>query len=175
MKKIVKFICPALLLLVVIGIIWGTITFSNFMDSGVHSFAGYTKMDFSESVYFIEANTKVVQGSGTLTICGTIQPEKSNGFSRGFQGLISISEYPIASEDGYMWFAASRSKGSIDIGNQLAPTYPHYWYMGPSDDTDLYCVFITLEDGSKVSAYPGNTEEEALENYDRFWDWFENH
>ena len=68
MKRIVLYTLVGVLLLAIIAGVFGIVGFLNFMKPGIHSLAGYTKLDFQETVYFVNADTKEVDGSSTKTV-----------------------------------------------------------------------------------------------------------
>lgn len=170
MKKKITVAVLALLILMIVSVVAIAITFSR---PGVHSILGYTKVDFSEKVYFIEENSKEILGSSTLSISGMIRPTKSDGTSRPFRGDVRVDAYPLTEQGSNDGFFASRTKNIISISNLSAESsYPCYRFQASSDNPQIYSLIVYLEDGSTVMAYPGETEEEALANYDRFWKSF---
>lgn len=168
MQKALKYIFPVILALVIICNIIAAVCFSNFLRQGVHSFAGYTRLDFSQPVYFIDANTNEVFGNSTFTISALAQPKKGD-----FRGCMSITQYPIALDESYSNYFYTAKYGSIDIMSyDRHDGDEYYWLRMSQEDPSIYAVFINLEDGSSLTAYPGETEEEAIANCQRFWQWF---
>lgn len=173
MKHIKRYVGLALLVIVIIAFIITAVRFSNFFKPGMHSFAGYTRLDFSQTIYFINANTNEVYGHSTFTIFGLVQPEKWNGDSGSFRGCMGISQYSIALDDCYSNYFGIIEDGRIDItssNREEGNTY--YWLQMSQQDPTIYAVFVYLEDGTRLTAYPGETEEDALANCERFWQWF---
>lgn len=171
MKHIKRYIILALLVIVIAASIITAINFSNFLKPGVHRFAGYTRLDFSQPVYFIDADTNEVFGNSTFTIYGLVQPKKEN--SSSFRGCMGITQYAIALENCYSDYFGIVGDGSIHIvSHNRSDGQAYYWLRMSQDDPAIYAVFIYLEDGSSLTAYPGGTEEEALANCQRFWQWF---
>ncbi len=177
MKKIVQYALITILVIAIIGGIVTAVCIRNFLTPGVHSFAGYTRLDFQQKVYFVNADNEEVSGSSTLTISGLVLPENPGGDSRLFRGSMSVAQYPTALEQGYDGFFASASKGTISISNlnptpDSAQTDVTYWLLMSKDDPSIFAVFIYLEDGSSITAYPGQSEQEAIENCRAYWKWF---
>jgi hypothetical protein len=169
----------SLLALLCVAIIAGIVTvadFNRFMGEGIHSFAGYTRMDFQQTVFFVDADSLICSGSSTVTISGLIQP-KNGQSSKTFRGIMSVAEYPMTVEAGYVSFVASMNRNRISITSLTAgPAFAHkeydYSLHMSKDNPGIFAVFITLEDGSTVQAYPGQTQEEAIANCKAYWDWF---
>lgn len=171
-----KYVYAAVLVLIpliIAGIIL-SVGFSNFMKPGVHSFLGYTRLDIQQKVFFIDPNTKQVSGSSTVTISGILEPEDADGSSGIFRGIVDVAEYPLAPELGYSRFYGSSSDGTISIAN-IVPNQEGvaYWLRMSSKDPGVYNVHIYLEDGSTITAYPGENQQEALENCEAFLGWLD--
>ncbi|MGN0999034.1 MAG: hypothetical protein ACI4PO_05730 [Faecousia sp.] len=177
MKKICQYALAVILVIAIIGGIVTAVCFSSFVKPGVHSFAGYTRLDFQQKVYFVNADSEEVSGSSTLTVSGLVQPEKSDGSAGVFRGSMSVAKYPTALENGYNAFFASASKGTISVNNRNpgtddAQTGVTYWLLIPQDHPDIFAVYIYLEDGTAITAFPGESEQEAIENCRDYWQWF---
>ena len=172
MKNIRRFVLPVLLILLVVAGIVAWVGFTNLMKPGFHTFAGYTRVDLQKKVYAVNSNTEEVGESTLLTITGIIRPENADGSSKSFFGCVSVEKYPLSLEDNYLDFAASNNK-MISISNQGSLDAPvTYWVLMSPKDPDVFRVSVTLEDGNVISFYPGETEEEALENCEAFWQWY---
>ena len=115
---------------IVSGIVAG-VCFSGFMKPGVHRFAGYTRLDFQEKVYFVDADSKEVSGSSTVSVSGTILPANPSGSSKAFRGSMSVAQYPLPLETGYCDFSASVSDNAISVSrlheDRFAQTDVTYW------------------------------------------------
>ena len=174
MKRIVLYTLVGVLLLAIIAGVFGVVSFLNFMKPGIHSLAGYTKMDFQETVYFVNADTKKVDGSSTVTISGIIQPVDAAGESLPFNGSMSVAQYPKSLESGYDYFVASASNGMISLTcRHTLNEGVAYWLIMNEKDPSIYAVHIYLEDGQTVTAYPGGNEQEAVANCEAYWQWFQ--
>lgn len=177
MKKICPYALAAILVIAILGGIMTAVCFSDFVKPGVHSFAGYTRLDFQQKVYFVNADNGEVSGSSTLSVSGLVQPERSDGSAGVFRGSMSVAKYPTALENGYDAFFASASKGTISVNNRNPVTDGEqpdvtYWLLMSQDDPSIFAVFIYLEDGSSITAYPGESEQEAIDNCMDYWQWF---
>lgn len=173
MEKVFKYAMIAVLILLIVAGIIFTVGFINFMKPGVHSFLGYTRMDIQQKVFFIDPNSKQVSGSSTLTISGILELEDANGASGIFRGIVDVAEYPLVPEQGYCGFSGAASDGMISLAN-IVPNQEGvaYWLQMSSKDPGLYTVHIRLEDGSSITAYPGETQQEALENCEAYLQWY---
>lgn len=166
--------------LLIIAIVVGIVTvaaFNRFMNEGVHSFAGYTRIDLQQTVFFVDADSLICNGSSTVTISGLIHPTKGRS-SQVFRGTMSVAEYPMTVEAGYVSFAASAGRDRISItsvraGPALSQKDCDYLLDMSKDDPGIFAVFIFLEDGTTIQAYPGQTQEEAIANCRAYWDWFQ--
>lgn len=176
MKKACQYALTAMLIVVIVGVIVSTVCFLNFMKPGVHSFAGYTRLDFQQKVYFVDANSQEVIGNSIVTISGLVQPAQSSNASKSFRGSISVQQYPMAFEHGYVSLVASSSKGVISVTSlsidNSTQTNVTYWLHMSKENPDIYAVYIYLTDGTTLTAYPGQTEQEAVANCEAYWQWF---
>ncbi len=176
MKKYGLYILAAVLVIVMIVGIIAAVCFFDFLKPGVHSFGGYTRLDFQEKVYFINADNYEVSGSSNVTVCGLVQPEDSSGASKSFRGSMSVAQYPLSLEDSYITFTAAASDGVISVTSLHADEFTQvpvtYWLHMSEDDPDIYAVYIHLEDGTSVVAYPGQDEQDAIANCKAYWKWF---
>lgn len=169
MKKALKFGIPTLVLLLIVGIgasyLW-------FTGSGVHSFNGYTYVNISETVYFVDSNTGAVGERTTVTIKGLIPPAKAENTLGQFDGTMSCAQYPAG--DGENVITGKNADGMIDIHlRPLDSKGTQYWLQMSADDSDVYALHIYLADGASMDAHPGETAEAALENCRSFWSWFD--
>ena len=172
MKNIRRFVLPVLLILLVVAGIVAWVGFTNLMKPGFHTFAGYTRVDLQKKIYAVDVDTEVVGESTLVTIIGLVQPKKADGSSETFLGSVSVEKYPLSLEAGYLDFFAANNK-MISITNQESADDPvTYWVVMSPKDPDVFRVSVTLEDGNVISFYPGETEEEALENCEAFWQWY---
>lgn len=173
MKKVLNYIILAVLILFVIAAILLGLRFSAFTGEGVHSFLGYTRLDFSQTVYFIDDNTREVSGSSTFSVVGLVQPTDSNGSMRSFRGMMGVAQYPIALEQFYSDYVAASDSGMITVvAHTRESGNAYYWLMISAKNPEIYHLQIVLADGTSLSAYPGETAEEALANYDLYWESF---
>ncbi|MBQ8579456.1 MAG: hypothetical protein IJ448_02030 [Oscillospiraceae bacterium] len=178
MKKRWNYILLALLALTIVAGVTTIIAFVNFLKPGVHSFAGYTQLDFQQKVFFVDADSMTCSGSSIVTVSGLIQPGDSRGAAKSFRGSMSVAQYPISLDDGYDAFTASASQGVITVisvnseSDSAQPDYT-YWLSMSQNDPSVFAVFISLKDGTTVTAYPGQTQEEAVANCQAYWDWFQ--
>lgn len=173
MKKGVNFIILGVLVLILVAAIVLSFGFSAFTQEGVHSFLGYTRLDFSQTVYFIDANTKEVSGSSTFTVVGLVQPTNSDGSMRGFRGVMGVAQYPIALEEFRSDYVAASDNSMINIvAHTRESGNAYYWLMVSAKNPEIYRLQIVLADGTSLSAYPGETAEDALANYDLYWESF---
>ena len=176
MKKYVKYTLSLLLVFALFAGIICAVSFHNFLQPGIHSFCGYTRLDFQQQVYFVNADTKEVSGSSTLTVNGLVQPVQPDGASKSFRGSMSLAQYPMSLEAGYGQFAASNTEGAISIthlnADSFAKTTVAYWLHMSAEDPTLFAVYIYCEDGTVLTAYPGQTQQEAIANCESYWQWF---
>ena len=176
MKKYVKYALSLLLVFAIFAGIIGAVSFHNFLQTGVHSFCGYTRLDFQQQVYFVNADTKEVSGSSTLTVSGLVQPAQPDGASKAFHGSISLAQYPLSLEAAYGQFTASNTEGAISIAcldaDRFAKANVTYWLYMSAEDPTLFAVYIYCEDGTTLTAYPGQTQQEAIANCESYWQWF---
>lgn len=176
MKKAWKYILIVLLAVVIAFNMVAAFLFTRFFQPGIHSFAGYTRLDFQEKVYFVDADSKVCSGSSTITISGLIMPTRPDGSGRSFRGSMSVAKYPLAMELGYVSLIASVESGAISVFNHhsdFGSEQPDstYWLHMSRSDPDIFAVYIFMADGTKLVAYPGQTEAEALVSCQAYWDW----
>ena len=176
MKKYLQIVLLVALVLVIVGGIVAGICFAGFMKPGVHRFMGYTRLDFQEKVYFVNADSKEVSGSSTVTVSGIVLPAKSSGASDVFRGSMSVAQYSLPLDTGYGDFSASVSEGVISISRmhdeRFAQENVTYWLQMSEKDPSIYAVHIYFADGTSVTAYPGETEQEAIANCEAYWQWF---
>lgn len=176
MKKSHPYIVCAVLILIAVLITISCVSFWNFLQPGVHGFAGYRRLDLQETVYFVNGDDHTVSGCSTVTISGLIQPTKPNGESRSFRGGMSVAQYPVSIDDSYDSFWASVSDGMIIVTNLHSESkneaHVEYLLQMSAKNPDIYIIHIYLPDGTTVSAYPGQTEQEAIANCEAYWQWF---
>lgn len=176
MNKLSRILLILSALLIVAGII-AAVCFQSFLQPGVHHFFGCTRLDFQEKVYFVNADSKEVSGSSTVTVSGLVLPTLPSGASNVFRGSMSVAQYPMALEVGYSDFSASISKDVISVTrlhtDRFAQTNVTYWLHMVKEDPSIYAVYIYFEDGTTVTAYPGQTEQEAIANCEAYWQWFQ--
>ena len=177
MNKIVRYVLLAIALLALVSSIVLIVSFASFMNSGVYHFTGYAKLDFQKTVYFVDADSLEVSGSTTVTVAGLVRPTNSDGSSRALLGSMSVAQYPLTLEDGYGSFSAAVSDGAITVQNLLMQssslhTGVQYRLHLSANNPEIFAVTVYLEDGSTMTAYPGETAEEAIANCQAYWEWF---
>lgn len=169
MKKILKYGIPALVIVLILCVgasyLW-------FTSPGVHSFAGYTYVNISDTVYFVDGITEEVGERTTVTIKGLIPPAKAEDTLGQIDATMSCAQYPAG--DGENVITGKNADGMIGIYlRPLDGKGTQYWLQMSADDPNVYALHIYLADGESVTAHPGETAEAALENYRDFWAFFD--
>lgn len=173
-------------LLVAAGVFWivDRNRLEDFMDEGIHTYGGYTRLDFEDTVYCLGSdNSDASSGAaGILCVSGIIQPMEKHSYSvdsmRVFLGTISLSQYPLPPENSRNTFKAGVEDGAITIARQMnleGNSYEGYtyWLILSEDNPEIYAVYI-YEDGEHIAdAYPGQSKEEALASRDAFRNWID--
>lgn len=173
MKNVWKWLFIGLLVVIIaVGIIL-SILHSNFHEPGVNITANHALICLSEDCYFIDGGT--VTGKSTLSMEGYLW-DRIDDKADSFYGYVNLKEYPAATVD-----MVDNFSGGIDSRNYLWLTNQHivllrddweYYYKVYiyESDPDLIMVHVVFDDGRTLTAVCGDSEEDALKNYDMIMD-----
>ena len=146
-----------------------------FSGDGFQVLGKFAHIDYQEKCYFIDKERKVV-GDSTFTISGILYDRHKSMFNKeysasGFRGHMEVDAYPIP-------LSKVSHVGEI-VDNGLAFTsyrdnkLEHYYIVHVlRSNPDIVVVHIELENGEYLTAVCGESEDEALENYQHYLEKF---
>lgn len=181
MKAKWKYILIAAAVLCVLAIVLAvTFTYAvrDFMSEGVHVIGRYAHVDIQEKCYFINGQTKAVVGESTLTISGYLFDEHYDPFSQShdasrFDGFMDIDGKSTSVKEGYGSYMGSISNGEARMLTVLYAPFEgdstNYYAHISLSDPEVIVVHYLFED-EQIVAVCGDSEEDALENYEKYWD-----
>ena len=156
-----------------------TYTVRDFMSEGVHAIGRYAHVDIQEKCYFINGQTKTVVGESTLTISGYLFDEHYDPFSQShdasrFDGFMDIDGKSASIKEGYGSYMGSITNGEAHMLTVLYAPFEgdrsNYYYAHISlSDPEVIVVHYLFED-EQIVAVCGDSEQDALENYEEYWD-----
>ena len=148
----------------------------NFTETeGIHVLGKWAHIDYEKNCYFIDTQTKEVTGDSTFSISGILFAKPKEMFKEyyemsTFSGHMEVSAYPFAMTEVFHKGSIHDKKISLasfnktDLSN-LKPFYQvHILYSNP----EIVVIYIYLENDEVLVAVCGQSEEEALENYQQY-------
>lgn len=171
-KPIVWTLAVALVIFALAGCFFA-IKLSSFVKPGVHTLGNYAHIDLQRNCYFISHDGKTVTGQSTFTIVGYLNDVAGNE-SGLFDGHMSVAQYPISFEKGYRSYAGDIGKDFISLTCQGAvlddPTFDTYYTVRILRDDPNVIVVTVFSGDESATAVCGNTEAEAIANYQLYLD-----
>lgn len=162
----------------VIGGIILAYSISAFLEPGVHILGKFAHIEMQKNCYFITDNGSQVTGQSTFTVSGYMHHNKPSNEMSSFAGHMTVSAYPVAFEDGYNNHSGYWDKDVITLSCQgiefVRPDCDTFYLVQISrSDPDLIGIHI-WQGSNSYFAICGESEEDALANYQKFWEEFGN-
>lgn len=182
MKNIWKWLFLGLLAIVLIGGIVLAILCSGFHESGVHILGNHALIDVEKNCYFIDLKNGEITGKSWAQLSGYFwNKHNSTGSSDTFYGSVAVAEYPTVTGDPFAHFSAFVNKNTITLSNQGvalgngngAADWEYYYIVHIlEEDPDLIGIYIIFSEGDSLFAICADSEEQALENYQKYLEKF---
>lgn len=146
---------------------------------GVRIIGRCAHVDLQANCYFVESNSldgTQILGQSTFTAVGYVHDEAGSQAGR-FDGHMNVKAYPISFEDGYRnhsgnidneWLVLSCQ--GIQLINPACETFYNVYIL--KTDPTVIVIHIFCADGENISAVCGETEEQAIANYQRYLETF---
>lgn len=160
---------------IAMAILVSNVFIKNFTETeGIHVLGKWAHINYQEKCYFIDSKTNEVIGDSTFAISGMLYDKHKKIFQEysttsTFSGHIEVSAYPFALTEDYLPHSGSISDEMIiflsDRCNE--PGYFERVYMVEilRSNPEVVVIHIYLENDEVLTAVCGQSEEEALENY----------
>lgn len=177
MRNIWKILFITLLCLLLVGSAAFGIALTNFLHgSGLHFLGSSAQISTLQTCYFIDPNTNEIIGSGELHATGY-------SFEGSFCGIINIDAYPLEPEDmthfsfrrsdkNWVCFSSYDIVQSADFLNKEWVRYYDVWVCRQRFVSQPKAIIVEIYEYNKprVIAVCAKSEEEALANYDTYYD-----
>ena len=146
---------------------------------GIHVLGKWAHINYQEKCYLIDTKTNEVVGDSTFTISGILYGEDKEMFTEYyemnmFSGHMEVSAYPYAMIEVFHEGAINGNKISLasysktDISD-MRPLYQvHILHSNP----EIVVIRIDLGEDESLVAVCGQTEDEALANYQQYLEHF---
>lgn len=152
----------------------------NFTDTqGIHVLGNWAHINYQEKCYFIDTQTKEITGDSTFTISGILFAKPKELFKdyyemSSFSGHMEVSAYPFAMTEVFHKGSIHDKKISLASGNKtdLSDLKPFYQVHIMCSNPDIVVIYIYLENDEVLVAVCGQSEDEALENYQQYLEEF---
>ena len=171
MNKIWMWLFWGLVCILIVSVIATSITISVFFQPGTRIMGKYANISLGGECYFIDKSSL-----GTVKLTGEKSNFKVHGFILvdGFEGIVNVEAYPMPFK-----YLGKQEGGSVYAKNRImlssaAITFYDDWEVYYStdivkvDDAFITVININLKDGRVLTAINGKTEEEAIENYQKY-------
>lgn len=167
MHKIWKWLFVSLLGLMVAGIIIFSVLANNFHLPGVHIWGKNAHIALEQDCYFIDASTMKVEGKGQFRMSGYL-------FDK-FNGFMQLSTYPMSSNlIGREDEGAIVDRDELMFTNRMITQHTGWEYFYTvyivKSEPNVVVIYIHTKDGETFTAVCGETEEQALLNYNKYQD-----
>ena len=150
--------------------------FNNFFAEveGIHVLGKFVHINYQEKCYLIDMKEDKVIGDSIFTISGILYDRHKNMFkeiheSSSFKGHMEVDAYPIPLAEGY-----NNHVGSIHDEKIVFVSYKDnefsllYQVDILRSNPEIVVIYIYLENDEVLVAVCGQSEEEALENYQQY-------
>ena len=150
---------------------------------GIHVLGKWAHINYQEKCYLIDMKTDKVIGDSTFTISGMLYDKHKKMFQEHhemstFSGHMEVSAYPIDLTEGYHNHEGSiHDKKIVFISDKV--TEPGYFKKVYQvnilcSNPEIVVIYIYLENDEVLVAVCGQSEDEALENYQQYLrEWYE--
>lgn len=158
-----------LVLLVLSGIVLSA-CFMSFLKPGVHVLGRWVHVDLQKTCYFIthdNINGIQVTGESTFTAMGYVR-DPIGTEAGSFRGHMNVETYPISLEQAYLHNAGGIGAEFLELSCMGPDCEISYWVRILKSDPDVIVIHITRDDGQNLTAVCGDTEEQAIHNYQRY-------
>ena len=148
---------------------------------GIHVLGKWAHINYQENCYFIDTKTNEVIGDSTFAISGMLYDKHKKMFEEShststFSGHIEVSAYPFALTEEYLPHSGAISDRAITFLSDrcIEPGYFERAYMVTilRSNPEVIVISIYLENDEVLTAVCGQSEEDALENYQQYLESF---
>lgn len=140
---------------------------------GIHVLGNWAHINYQEKCYLIDDKTQEVIGDSTFSISGTLYGKSYKDVPNmsSFSGHMEVSAYPIAIAEADSLGVVHDNKILLTCERYIEPGKWEqvYWVHIMHLDSDIVVIHIM---GKNVTAVCGQNEDEALENYQYYWEHF---
>ena len=154
----------------------------NFMETeGIHVLGKWAHINYQEKCYFIDTETNEVTGDSTFAISGMLYDRHKKIFEEAheastFSGHIEVSAYPFTLTEDYLPHVGAISDKEITFLSDrcIEPGYFERAYRVNilRSNPEVIVIHIYLENDEVLTAVCGQSEEDALENYQQYLECF---
>ena len=178
-KTIWKIIIGIVISIVVVVAIWISSCINNFWKSdGIHVLGKFVHTNYQEKCYLIDSKENKIVGDSIFTISGILndrQKEMSveSHATSAFSGHMEVAAYPISLSEGYAWHSGAINDHEITfLSYKDMDSPPYYWVHILRSNPEVILIHINLESGETLTAVCGQSEDEAWENYEQYFEEF---
>lgn len=146
---------------------------------GIHVLGKWAHINYQEKCYLIDMKTREVIGDSTFSISGILYGKHKEMFKEyyemsTFSGHMEVSAYPIAIAEADSLGAVYDNKIMLTCDRYIEPGKWEqvYWVHIMHSDPEIIVIYIYSGDDEGLVAVCGQTEDEALENYQYYLEHF---
>lgn len=148
---------------------------------GIHVLGKWAHINYQEKCYFIDTKTKEVIGDSTFAISGMLYDKHKKIFEEyremsTFSGHMEVSAYPFTLTEEYLPHSGAILDEKIeflsDRCNEQGYFERAYRVEILRSNPEVVVVHVYLENDEVLTAVCGQTEDEALENYQQYLESF---
>ena len=152
----------------------------NFTETeGIHVLGKWAHINYQEKCYLINTKTKEVIGDSTFAISGMLYDKHKKIFEESyemstFSGHMEVSAYPYAiTEVSHKGSIHDNKISLVSFNNvDLSDMRPIYQVHILCSNPEIIVIRIDSEADENLVAVCGQTEDEALENYQQYLESF---
>ena len=180
-KNIMKIIVGIVISIVVVVVIWISSCINNFWKSdGIQVFGKFVHINYQEKCYLIDSKEEKIVGESTFTISGILYDRQKRMFeephaSSTFSGHMEVDAYPISLSEEYAGHLGAICDNEISFTSYKdMDSPPYYWVHILRSNPEVVLIHINLENGENLTAVCAQSEDEAWENYQQYFEEFVN-
>ena len=174
-----KIIVGIVISIVVVVSIWISSCINNFWkNDGIQVLGAFVHINYQEKCYLIDSKESKIVGDSTFTISGILYDrqkgmlEKQHATST-FSGHMEVDEYPLSLSEGYCGITGAINGNEIVfLSHKNVELTPYYRVHILRSNPEIVLIHINLENGETLTAVCGQSEDEAWENYQQYFEDF---
>lgn len=176
-KSILKIIVGIVIAIVVVVVIWISSCINNFWKGDEIQVLGkFVHINYQEKCYLIDSKENKIVGESTFTISGILYDRQKRMFEEHhaastFSGHMEVDAYPLSLSEGYCGHTGAINDNEIVfLSHKNMDLAPYYWVHILRSNPEVVLIHIYLENGETLTAVCGQSEDEAWENYQQFYE-----